>query len=95
MGYRSRSQTKLRSEASLPQQQFQPKARDVLVSWGRAREYLDRATSYTNLAHETPDPDVRDRFIAVAQHYRALAAAEQSIADQIGIARRSIHDQRQ
>jgi hypothetical protein len=91
MGYRSRSQTKLRSEASLPQHQFQPKARDVLVSWARAREYLDRATGYLKLAHATPDAAVRDRFIAIAQHYRALAVAEQSITDQIGLKRRSTH----
>jgi hypothetical protein len=91
MTYRSNSLPKLRSEASLPQQQFRPKARDVLVSWARAREYLDRATGYLKLAHATPDPAVRDRFIAIAQHYRALAVAEQSIADQIRIEQRSPH----
>ena len=89
MAYRSNSLSKLRSEASLPQQQFQPKARDVLVSWARAREYLDRAAGYQKLAHATPDPAVRNRFIAIAQHYRALAIAEQSIADPTGIRRRS------
>jgi hypothetical protein len=91
MAYRSNSLPKSRSEARLPQQQFQPKARDVLVSWARAREYLDRATSYLKLAHATPDPDVRDRFISIEQHYRALAVAEQSIAEQTGITWRSIH----
>jgi hypothetical protein len=50
MAYRSNSLPKLRSEANLPQQQFQPKPRDVLVSWATAREYLDRATSYLKLA---------------------------------------------
>ena len=39
-------------------------------------------------ALKLPDARVRDRFIAIAQHYRALAVAEQRIADQIGIARR-------
>src|ERR1700722_11032431 len=85
MAYRSNSLSKLRSEASLPQQQFQPKARDVLVSWARAREYLDRAAGYLKSADETPDHAVRDRFIAIAQHYRALAVAERNIADQIGL----------
>ena len=94
MTYRSNSLPKLRSERSLPQQQFQPKARDVLVSWARAREYLDRATSYLKLAHATADPAVRDRFIEIAQHYRALAVAGQSIVDQTGIERRSTHNQR-
>ena len=94
MGYRSNSRTELRARRNFQQPQLQPKARDVLVSWARAREYLDRAGSYLKLARATPDPHVRDRFIAVAQHYRALAVAEQSIADQIGIARRSNHDQR-
>lgn len=45
---------------------------------------MDRATSYWKLSHTTPDPDVRDRFVAIAQHYRALAVAERSIADQYG-----------
>lgn len=89
MAYRSNSLSKLRSEASLPQQQFQPKARDVLVSWARAREYLDRAAGYLKSADATPDPAVRDRFIAIAQHYRALAVAERNIADQIGLKRQS------
>jgi hypothetical protein len=91
MTNRSYSLPKLRSEACFPQQQFRPKARDVLVSWSRAREYLDRATSYLKLAHATPDSAVRDRFIAMAEHYRALAVAEQSIANQRGIKRRSTH----
>ena len=86
MTYRRRSNSlpKLRSETTLRRQQFQPRARDVLVSWGRGGEYLDRATSYWKLSHTTPDPDVRDRFVAIAQHYRALAVAERSIADQYG-----------
>jgi len=90
MAYRSNSRLKVRSEATLWLQRFQPKARDVLVSWARAREYLDRASSYLKLAHSTPDPAVRDRLIAIAQHYRALAVAEQSIANQTGITQRSI-----
>ena len=73
MGYRSNSRTELRARGNFQQPQFQPKARDVLVSWARAREYLDRACSYLKLARATPDSHARDRFIAVAQHYRALA----------------------
>jgi hypothetical protein len=34
------------------------------------------------LARLAADPDVRDRFVAIAQHYRSLAKIEQSIADQ-------------
>jgi hypothetical protein len=92
MTYRPNSLPKLRSEASLPEQQFRPKARDVLISWARAREYLDRAAGYRKLAHATADPAMRDRYIAIAQHYRALAVAEQRVADQIRIEQQSPHD---
>lgn len=87
MAYRSNSRTKLRSELSLRQQQFQPKARDVLVSWARARECWDRAANYLQVARSARDANVRDRFIAIAQHYRALAIAEQRIADQTKLKR--------
>ena len=89
MGYRSNSRTQLRAEANFQQTQFQPRARDVLVSWARARECRDRATGYLQLAKSAPAPDVRDRFIAIAQHYRALAIAERRIANQIGVTPRS------
>jgi hypothetical protein len=82
MAYRSNSRTKLRSEVSLEQQQFQPKARDILVSWTRAREYRDGEARYLQLARSASDPNVRDRFIAIARHYRSLAMIEQRIADQ-------------
>ena len=82
MAYRPNSLPKLRSESSLPQQQFQPKARDILVSWARASEYRDGEAGYLQLARAESDPDVRDRFIAIAQHYRSLAKIEQSIANQ-------------
>jgi hypothetical protein len=52
------------------------------------------AGSRLKLAHATPDSAVQNRFMAVAQHYRALAVAEQSIADQKGIERRSNINQR-
>jgi hypothetical protein len=82
MGYRSNSRAELRAEADFQQQQFQPRARDVLISWARAREYRDGEASYLQLARSASDPDVRDRFIAIAQHYRSLAKIEQRIADQ-------------
>jgi len=68
--------------ADFQQQKFQPKARDILISWARAREYRDGEAGYLQLARSACHPDVRDRFIAIAQHYRSLAKIEQSIADQ-------------
>jgi hypothetical protein len=82
MGYRSNSRAELRAEASIQQRRLQPKARDILISWARAREYRDGEAGYLQLARSASDPDVRDRFIAIAQHYRSLAKIEQSIADQ-------------
>src|SRR5262249_43027923 len=40
------------------------------------------ATGYLQLARSASDPDVRDRFITIARHYRSLAEIEQRIADQ-------------
>jgi hypothetical protein len=34
------------------------------------------------LARSASDAELRDRFVAIAQHYRSLAKIEQSIADQ-------------
>jgi hypothetical protein len=82
MGYRSSSQAHLRAEASFPPEKYQPRARDILVSWTRVREYRGEEAKYLQLAHSSSDPDVRDRFVAVAQHYRSLAKIERSIADQ-------------
>jgi rubrerythrin len=72
----------LRAEAGFQPRRFRPKARDILVSWARAREYRDGEAGYVQLARLASDPDVRDRFIAIAEHYRSLAKIEQSIADQ-------------
>jgi hypothetical protein len=72
----------LRVEADFPQQKYRPRARDILVSWTRAREYRDGEAKYLQLASSSSDPELRDRFIAIAQHYRSLAKIEQSIADQ-------------
>ena len=82
MGYRSNSRTELGGEGSFQRRQFQPRARDILVSWTRAREYRDGEARYLQLAHSASDPGLRDRFVAIAQHYRSLAKIEQSIADQ-------------
>ena len=82
MGYRSSSQVESRAEASFQQRQFRPRARDILVSWTRAREYRDGEARYLQLARSASDPELRDRFVAIAQHYRSLAKIEQSIADQ-------------
>ena len=82
MGYQSNSRTELGAEGSFQRRQFQPKARDILISWTRAREYRDGEARYLQLAHSASDPDLRDRFVAIAQHYHSLAKIEQSIADQ-------------
>jgi len=47
-----------------------------------ARKYRNGEVSYLELARSASDPDARDRFIGIAQHYRSLAKIEQSIADQ-------------
>ena len=80
MGHRSNSRTDLGPEGQ--RRQFRPRARDILVSWTRAREYRDGEARYLQLAHSASDPGLRDRFVAIAQHYRSLAKIEQSIADQ-------------
>jgi hypothetical protein len=82
MGHRSNSRTELGAKESFQQRQFRPRARDILVSWTRAREYRDGEARYLQLAHSASDPGLRDRFVAIAQHYRSLAKIEQSIADQ-------------
>ena len=57
-----------------------PKARDVLLSWPRARAYEDRAVEYLRMADVAPDRNVQDRFIAIACHYRTLAQIERRVA---------------
>ncbi len=59
-----------------------PKARDVLLSWARASAYEDRAVEYLKLADVAPDLTVRNRFIAIARHYRTLAQIERRAADE-------------
>ena len=60
-----------------------------LRAWTRAREYRDLASRYLELAGRTPDPDVQRRFVAIAQHYRTLAQAEELHAERKGAERRS------
>ena len=82
MGYRCDSRTELRAEPSVRRRQFQPKARDILISWARASENRDGEAGYLQFARLASDPDVRDRFMAITQQYRSLGKIEQSIADQ-------------
>jgi hypothetical protein len=80
MGQRLESITKSPADRSC--QHFRPRARDILLSATRAREYREGEVKYLRLAHSASIPDVRDRFVTIARHYRSLAKIEQSIADQ-------------
>ena len=81
MEYPSNS-TELGAEESFQQRQFRPRARDIVISWTRAREYRDGEARYLQLARSASDSDLKERFVTIAQHYRSLAKIEQSIADQ-------------
>jgi hypothetical protein len=63
---------------------FQPRARDILVSWARAKEYRNREAGFLRLARFAPDSASQNRLVTVARHYRSLAEIEQSIADRHG-----------
>src|ERR1700679_3756008 len=90
MGYRESSLAKLSgAEASLQQRKFRPRARDILISWTRAREGRESEASYLRLARATSNLEVRNRYVAIAQHYHSLAQIEQSIADQRPNSRRA------
>jgi hypothetical protein len=83
MGNRDNALAKLTdAEASNQKQKFRPRARDILVSWTRARKYRESEAGYLRLARATSAPEVRDRYMAIAEHYRSLAKIEQGIADQ-------------
>lgn len=82
MGYRSISQVKPRADGTVQRRKFQPRARDVLVSWARAQDYRKREANYLALAQSAPNSDARNRLVTIARHYRSLAEIEQSIADQ-------------
>jgi hypothetical protein len=64
------------------------RARDELVAWTRAQGYWDRAIKHLKLARSAPDPDVQQRLMAIALHYRTLAQAEERTAERIGVKRR-------
>jgi hypothetical protein len=49
-------------------------AREELRDWARAREHWDRAIEYLKLARDASNPDVQNRYVTIAQHYRALTA---------------------
>ena len=61
--------------------ELQSKAREVLLTWARAGAYRDRAVRYLRLAHLASDRNVRNRFNAIARHYRELAEIERRVAN--------------
>jgi len=65
------------------------RTRQELRDWTKARGYWDRAAEFLELASNTSDPNVQDRYITIAQHYRTLAEAEERGAKQKGTERRS------
>jgi hypothetical protein len=65
----------------------QPRARELLLRWARAHAYWDRAAEYCKLARSASDPDVRQRFVVIAQHCRTLAKAEERSAELAGARR--------
>jgi hypothetical protein len=54
-------------------------AREVLRDWARAPGYSKRAAEFLELARCAALPGVRKRYVAIAEHYRALAAAEKRV----------------
>jgi hypothetical protein len=58
-----------------------PNAREVLLTWARARGYKNLAIRYLKLADSASDCNVRDRFILIARHYGTLADTERRVAD--------------
>jgi hypothetical protein len=57
------------------------RTRQELRDWTKARGYWDRAAEFLELASNTSDPNVQDRYITIAQHYRTLAEAEERGAE--------------
>ena len=77
----------MKGQGALPNKRS--RARDELLALARAREYWDRAIKYLKLARLASDADVQGRFMAIAQHYRALAQAEERNAERMDVERRS------
>jgi len=65
------------------------RARQELSDWTRVRGYWDRAAEFLDLAANTSDPNVQDRYVTIAQHYQSLAEAEERSADKKSTERRS------
>jgi hypothetical protein len=65
------------------------RAQDEILAWVRAREYSSRASKYLDVARLESDPDVRRRFVSIAQHYRILAQAEERNVERSAVERRS------
>ncbi len=65
------------------------RVRQELRDWTMARGYWNRAAEFLKLASGTSDPNVRERYVTIAQHYRTLAEAEERGAEQKGAERRS------
>jgi hypothetical protein len=65
------------------------RARQELRDWTRARDYWNRAAEFLKLASNASDPDVQNRYLTIAQHYRTLAEAEERNAEQKGTERRA------
>ena len=74
------------SPSRLPRQL---QAWEELRSWARARGYWDRGAEYLELARNESGPDVQNRYITIALHYRALAKAEERSAALKGDERRA------
>ena len=65
------------------------RARQELRDWAKAQGYWNRAAEFLKLASSASDPNVQDRYVTIAQHYRTLAEAEERGAEQKGTERRS------
>jgi hypothetical protein len=59
--------------------QGKPRARDILRDWATAPGYSKRAAEFLELARCAPLPDVRKRYLAIAEHYRTLADVENRV----------------
>ncbi len=80
------------STTGLANTTFSQRRATCFFSWARTREYWDRTNGYLKLVRFASDPDVRGRLIVIARHYRSLAEAEERIAEQVGIKRRSVRN---
>jgi hypothetical protein len=70
MGYRSSSRAELRAEADFQQQEFHPKAREHSYKLGESTRISRWRSWLLTRARLASDPDVRERFIAIARHGR-------------------------